>query len=190
MASEPKSPFWKANNLTNTGRMLLDDGSYDKAVACFDEALKHTSVAWHLKGVALFEMERFDDAIKCHEVAAQLDPENESVQMGRGLALHGAKKYAEALVVYDAILKKDPECPQAWFNKACAYSMMKRDDEAIDCVRKAHKIDAENTGIHLAVDEAFERLRKTVKFERLLAEFRDKEPAKVKAAWCGAEYIR
>jgi tetratricopeptide (TPR) repeat protein len=190
MPEEPKSPFWKANNLANTGRMLLEDGSYDKALVCFEEALKHTSGAWYLKGIALFELKRFDESLQCQDVAVKLDPDNANALLGKGLALHGAGKYAESLEIYDMLIKDDADFPQAWFNKACSFAKMDRDDEAIECLKKSSELDPVNTSFHMMNDDSLEKLRKTVKFEKLLAELRGNEAKKSPCSCQDTSYIR
>jgi tetratricopeptide (TPR) repeat protein len=196
MPEEPKSPFWKANSLTNTGKMMMDDGSYERAVACFDEALKHTTRAWYLKGIALTEMDKYEEALECHEMVLRLNPDDVGALVGKGLALHGAKKDLQALEVYDKAIKLDPEWAPAWFNKACSLVALNYEDDAFDCLRKCYLLDPIGAEAHMASEESFDRLKGTPNWERLLGELR-KAPQKGKDAAAGdahapaaPEYIR
>lgn len=175
MPHEHKSPLQKANSLVIAGLTLMEDRAYDKALSCLDAALGYTADLWSMKAHILHEMKKYDGALKCHETALKLDPKHGDSKMGKGVALHYLGKYSEALAVYDAIIAEDAKCAHAWFNKACAYAMMQKDDETFECLRKAFAMDPGNTNIHIATEESFDRLRKTRRFEKLLAEFRGKD---------------
>jgi len=47
-----------------------------------------------------------------------------TAEMKRGILLHDAKSYAEAIGVYDGVLAEYPDCARAWYEKSFTYYMM------------------------------------------------------------------
>jgi tetratricopeptide (TPR) repeat protein len=169
---EEVSPLYKANTLVTAGVTLMEDGRFDKALSCLDEALSYTADLWYFKAAALHEMKKYKDSLKCYETALELNPKHSNSRMGKGVALHYLGKYRQAITIYNAIISDEGKDALAWFNKACALCMMGRDEETFDCLRKAHSLNPVNTSIHLEKDESFDRLRSTSAFQKLVEELR------------------
>ena len=54
----------------NKGLYLENQGRYEKALFCFDEALKDNAnnyMIWYYKGISLKNLYRYDEAVVCFE---------------------------------------------------------------------------------------------------------------------------
>ena len=58
--------------------------------------------AWTTKGLCLFELERFGEAVECFDKITALDPKNASVWLHKAPALGHLERYEEAV---DAVRK-------------------------------------------------------------------------------------
>jgi tetratricopeptide (TPR) repeat protein len=47
------------------------------------------------------------------------------------------REYEKAIVFYDDALRMDPDCADAWFNKAITLNKMEKHSEAMICVARA-----------------------------------------------------
>ena len=85
---------------------LMDDGHGALAVGELEEAAKyfHEVVAqdpqcqdgWHALGMALYKLDRYEEAIEAGLRAARIDPNNQFVWSSLSLAYNGNKQKAEA----------------------------------------------------------------------------------------------
>ncbi|MDO9537436.1 MAG: tetratricopeptide repeat protein [Thermoplasmata archaeon] len=166
------SPLFKANTLVNAGVTLMEDGRFDKAVTCLDEALGYTADIWYFKGTSLYEMKKYKGALKCYGTALELNPKHSGSKMGKGVTLHYLGKYKQAIAIYNAIIAEGGKVAVAWFNKACTFCMMGKDEETFESLRKSNELDPTNTSIHLETDESFDGIRSTPKFKKLVEELR------------------
>jgi len=54
------------------------------------------SDTWYNKGLALYNLRKYDKAIKCFDKAIRINPEYADAWISKGLALHRLGKYDEA----------------------------------------------------------------------------------------------
>jgi len=62
----------------------------DKAIECFDEAIKIDPLyyqAWYNKGEVFSSFGKYDEALKCYDGALRINPDNAYVWYNRGAAL-------------------------------------------------------------------------------------------------------
>src|ERR1700730_79012 len=78
--------------------------------------------AWHNRGNILIEMGRFEEARESYERAYACDPTNIDAAMGRAVALEAARKYVDAIAVFDRVLLLRPDQPYAFGHRL--YSKM------------------------------------------------------------------
>jgi tetratricopeptide (TPR) repeat protein len=57
-----------------------------------------------------------------------------------GDALAAARKYGEAIVLYERAIEVNPESCEAWTNKAIALKALGRQREALECIGRALEI--------------------------------------------------
>ena len=63
--------------LVNKGQYLMDDGKYDDALVCFEQALLLNPVdpdLWNNKGIALRSLGRYEESIKCFNKSLEIKP--------------------------------------------------------------------------------------------------------------------
>ncbi|HET6517346.1 MAG TPA: tetratricopeptide repeat protein [Nitrosopumilaceae archaeon] len=67
----------KIDSLIKQGNNLLDEGKFEEALGCFEQALlldQKNPELWNYKGVALRSIGRYDDAIECFNKSLEIDP--------------------------------------------------------------------------------------------------------------------
>jgi len=80
----------------NRGTTYLAEGHYDKAIACFDEAIKREGEfpeAYCNRGTAYYEMRRYDEAIRDFSRAVELRPEFSEAYYNRAMVYYHKGQY-------------------------------------------------------------------------------------------------
>mgnify|MGYP002776993255 CR=1 FL=1 len=99
-------------------------GEYQKAIACYDQALKAGSLndgIWQNRGNALlYGLSRPEDALRCYDSALRLNPENIAALRHRGNALIELRCYDDAIACYDKVLALAPNDQIAWHSRNLA----------------------------------------------------------------------
>ena len=96
---------------------------------------------WNNKGSSLYSLGRYDDAIRCHDKALELDPRDTAAWNNKGGSLANLNRYDEAIRCYDRALELDPRDAKAWNNKGLSLAKLGRYDDAIRCYDKALELD-------------------------------------------------
>ncbi|PMQ01338.1 MAG: hypothetical protein CBR30_06700 [Dictyoglomus sp. NZ13-RE01] len=128
------------------GIEFYDLGKYERAIKCFDEAIKLRNGdfpdAWYNKGLAFYALGRFDEAIKCYDEVIKLRKGDfPEFWYNKGNALSKLGKFKEAIECFDKAIKLGKrDDPDAWYNKGNAFYALGRFDEAIKCYDEAIKL--------------------------------------------------
>ncbi|MCD4658055.1 MAG: PDZ domain-containing protein, partial [Planctomycetes bacterium] len=77
-----------------------------------------------------------------------------------------AKKYQEAIDVFAKILELDDQDSNAYYNSACAYSLMKNKDKAIEYLEKAIRAGFRDLN-HILEDKDFDYIKRDKRFRKL-----------------------
>jgi tetratricopeptide (TPR) repeat protein len=151
----------------NKGNSLSDSGRYDDAINCYIKAIEldpnNRSSYVQLvecynklqilqirpndlnilknKAIALGNLERYDEAIKCCDKVIEIDPNNAGAWNNKGAALINSGKYDEGIKSLDKGLSIDPNNADAWNNKGITLGRLGKHNEAIQCFDKVIKID-------------------------------------------------
>lgn len=67
----------EVEQLVKRGKSLLDEGKYDEALGCFEQALlqnQNDPELWNYKGIALRSIGRYNEAIECFNKSLEIDP--------------------------------------------------------------------------------------------------------------------
>ena len=96
---------------------------------------------WNNKGVSLDSLGRFEEAIRCHDKAMELDPRHPSAWNNKGTSLDKLGRHEEATRCYDRALELDSQNAAAWNNKAVSLGRLGRHEEQIRCYDKALELD-------------------------------------------------
>ena len=90
--------------------------------------------AFHERGRALADMERYEEAVADYGAALSFDPEDGDIYHDRGQALAALGRYEEAIDDYDSALDLIPENADIWADRATAkYSEERYDETIADC---------------------------------------------------------
>jgi tetratricopeptide (TPR) repeat protein len=87
------------DDLMDEGNTALAIGELEDAAKCFQQAVEQDANfqdGWHALGMALYKLERYEEAIEAGKRAAKLDPNNQFVWSSLSLAYNGNKQKAEA----------------------------------------------------------------------------------------------
>lgn len=96
------------------------------------------------KCLALINLNRFDEAIKCDDKVLKIDPNDFGVWNNKGFSLYELYRSDEAIECYDKALEINPNFFEAWANKGLALESLDRLDEAVECYNKALEISPNN----------------------------------------------
>ncbi|MEM2900606.1 MAG: tetratricopeptide repeat protein, partial [Thermoplasmata archaeon] len=65
------------------------------------------------KGTALYNLERYEEALECYDKAIELKPDSEEAWNNKGNTLRKLGKNKEAIDCYDAVLRINPDNAEA-----------------------------------------------------------------------------
>lgn len=64
-------------DLVKKGQLLMDDGKYDDALGCFEQALllnQDDPDLWNNKGIALRSLGRYEESMYCFNKSLEIEP--------------------------------------------------------------------------------------------------------------------
>ena len=115
-------------------RRLAEKGLLGEVVYCCDKELSlrpQNLQAMQLKGLALNDMGRCEEAIVVFDLILARERQNIYALTGKGQALLGLTKYADSLPCFDDALAKDPGIREAQVFKGMALYFLGRTEEAM-----------------------------------------------------------
>jgi tetratricopeptide (TPR) repeat protein len=95
--------------------------------------------AWHMRGYALDELGRYEEAITSYDRSLELKPDKDQAWNNRGISLGNLDRYEESIASFDHSLKLEPDNDKAWNNRGISLGNLGRYEEAIssyDCSLK------------------------------------------------------
>jgi len=128
--------------LNNKGVALGNLGRYEEAITANDAALALRAEypeALYNKGVALGNLGRHEEAITAYDAALALRTDPEALN-NKGVALCNLGRYEEAIIYFDKVLELRSDMPQVFCNKAVAFELLGRLDDANDCFATAAEL--------------------------------------------------
>ena len=131
-------------DLFKIGTLFCQRGISNIAEKIFDRIIQlnpNYADAWYNKGVALGNLGKYDEEIKCYDEAIKINPHDDKAWCNKGVALGNLGKYDEALKCYDEAIKINPNYAEVWYNKGIALDNLGKYDEAIKCYDDAIKIN-------------------------------------------------
>src|SRR5262249_46818432 len=138
-------PAESAEDLIERGKALNAQQQSAEAWPLFERATQlapNSFDAWFNLGYTGYLLKRpLQEQLVAYERATTLDPNNAVAWSNKGSALHGLKRYAEALAACDRALALDPDLVVAWYNKGGALGSLKRYDEALAACDRALALD-------------------------------------------------
>jgi tetratricopeptide (TPR) repeat protein len=104
------------------------------------EFLEKASEARSCYGMALFKLERYEEALEIVDAALELKPESPTEWSNRGFVLSALGRNEEALESFEKALSLDPESPKILTSKGIVYfrmGLLKKALDTFDCALAA-----------------------------------------------------
>jgi len=96
------------------------NNTYENDLKIQDEVLRidpQNETAWINKGLALYNLTKYDEALTAYDKAIGINPRNSKTWTNKGLALDRLKKYDEAIKAYDKAIGINSQAEIAWIKK-------------------------------------------------------------------------
>jgi tetratricopeptide (TPR) repeat protein len=148
------------------------DGRFAEALAELEKILEanvNSADAWYKKGFVLAKLGRHEEAIQAYDAALKIKPDFAVVLNLKGLNLAKLGRHAEAIQAYDSALKVKPDDATSYYNRACAYSLMKKRAEFLSDLRHAIGLDSKNKA-SAKTDEDFKAYWDDPDFKKIVGE--------------------
>lgn len=153
--------------------------AFEEAIESYDQIIKDAnssqelSYAWISKGIALYELGKYDEAFNALDNATEADPKNLMAWMTLADALASQRRFNESLEAYNETIENIPinstgELADAWFRKVDVLLEANRTEEAGQAIDEAIQIDPENDYVWVARGDL---LNKTERYEEALAAY-------------------
>jgi tetratricopeptide (TPR) repeat protein len=123
---------------------FLKKGDYPSAIQYSDKALAinpRISVAYSIKGQALYNLKKYDEALVCYNKALELRPRYLEVLNYKAIVLNDLGKYEEAIESLNQSTDLNPNDAIIWNSKGLAFSKVRKYNEAIECFDIAIKLN-------------------------------------------------
>jgi tetratricopeptide (TPR) repeat protein len=104
------------------------------------ERIQKILSAWNNRGIALYDLGRYEEAVASYDKAIEIKPDDEEAWNNRGIALRNLGRYEEAVASYDKALEIKPDFETAWNNRGNALRNLGRYEEAVASYDKAIEI--------------------------------------------------
>ncbi|MCS7164057.1 MAG: tetratricopeptide repeat protein [Thermodesulfovibrio sp.] len=114
--------------------LLLRQKAFEEACIIYDELLKedfHSVEFYNNYGLALFYLDKFDEAIEKFKRAIDIDPDFALPYANMGLVYLNKEDYEKAEQFFLKALERDPENPETHYNMAVTYYRLDRKNDAL-----------------------------------------------------------
>ncbi|HEY9881639.1 MAG TPA: serine/threonine-protein kinase [Leptolyngbyaceae cyanobacterium] len=103
-----------------------------------------THLAWMERGDALFNQNRYQEAIAAYEKVLQLQPSQDQIWFKQGLAFEALENYEAAVMAYDRVLQLRPQDYLAWLKRAKALEALNRLEGALASYDEVLRLQPDN----------------------------------------------
>jgi tetratricopeptide (TPR) repeat protein len=128
----------------NRGLDYEDIGEYDKAIACYTEAIEldpEDNLYYHFRGHAYEDKGEYDKAIADYTKAIELEPKYAHVYYkARAHTYESKGEYDKAIADYTTIIELKPENAWAYYDRGDAYNSKGEYDKAASDYEKVIQI--------------------------------------------------
>ena len=132
-------------------QVLLFRKEYDKVIELCDDIIKQNRLSYNayiIKGHALYNLNRFEEAEKTYIKAIRFKPQEIQFDIEMlvklGLIYIKQERFYDAKVIFKQIIKNDPEASFAWRYLGYALTQLGDSVEAEKALMKANILDIEN----------------------------------------------
>jgi tetratricopeptide (TPR) repeat protein/uncharacterized membrane protein len=111
---------------------LINSSNSSDTIAAIESLLEGgSSEALYLKGLLLYESEKWEESLKIFDIFINLNPEKSEAWFKRGVLLNKIGRYEEAISSFERNLEIKPGDDGAWYNRGIALGNLGRHEEAI-----------------------------------------------------------
>jgi protein O-GlcNAc transferase len=118
---------------------------------CHDKAIEFApnfAEAWNNRGIALYELKRFEEALASYEKAITLKSDYVEAFNNHGNALKELKRFNEALASYDKAIALWPDYAEAVGNRGIIFYELRQYNEALAYFEKAIALKSNDAEIY------------------------------------------
>jgi protein O-GlcNAc transferase len=123
-----------ATELKDAGDQSFKAGDLVQAELFYKRSLEIDSnqpAANNNRGIVLYYLNRFEEALASYERAIALKPDNTQAYNNQGIVLNDMHRPEEALASYDRAITLKPDYAEAYYNRGIALNNLQRLDEAL-----------------------------------------------------------
>jgi tetratricopeptide (TPR) repeat protein len=162
-----KTPTSRTRSVCKNGSFLqgckyMNQGELEKAIQCFDDAIKAEPNSWDVylnRGSLYCKLKRYKEAIADMDACLKLNAKCTAAYINKGNILDETNDQNGAILEYGKAIKLDPEEPEAYFNRAIALAKVKNFASAKADFARAAVLYKRNRNERFAL-EAQSRLQK------------------------------
>jgi tetratricopeptide (TPR) repeat protein len=155
----------------SSGVVLGHLSRYEEALKAYENAIElepDSPDTWHNKGVTLIQLGLHEKALKAYDRAIKLKPTPDA-WYNKGIALGRLGRYEDALKAFEIALDLKPDFSEAWYNKACLYSLKGDKTNALADLSKAIMINPACRNM-AKEDEEFRNLFEDEDFKKIVGQ--------------------
>ena len=111
-----------------------ENGEYERAEFLYRELIEHFPDIWQLYfncGLLLFELGRYEDALKVYLGGLAIDDSNEDLLFNTGICQKELGRFEEAIISYSRALESAPDDIDVSYNMAGCYRALGEDNLAV-----------------------------------------------------------
>lgn len=145
----------------NKGKKYFELKDYNKALACFEEAIKinpNCAEAYNERGKTFVMLKDFDRALRSYTIATSFSPDFTEVWMNKADVLMVLGMYEEASRCFDEITRIEPENEKMWLVKGTFMANINLLTSALECFDKALRINPQSAEAKSKRDDTIRRL--------------------------------
>jgi len=142
----------------NRGHNLVQSQQYEKALLCYEEAIKHfpkDAELRYCKGVAEHHLKNFENAIKNYQQAIRINSKYAEAYDNLAAAQFELGLDSDALESIQKALKISPHRPKQHGRLACIYIRQGLFEEAIRAIEQAIKLDPNCASYYMIRSSAY-----------------------------------
>ncbi|KEQ57016.1 Photosystem I assembly protein ycf3 [Marine Group I thaumarchaeote SCGC AAA799-N04] len=114
--------------------------------------------AWNYKGNALWDLQRYTEALNAYEKAISIDSSERWPWRNKGYLLNDLERYSEALIALNQAIRLDPNKSGVYFEKGYALGELGKYQESIQAYKKELQLDPDDDSALVNIGWTYSKL--------------------------------